>query len=186
MASLLPPNATVLQRAIEDVSSQIGAVPVPIDQVRNPWTCPAHLLPWLAWSCSVDSWNSGWSEYTKRAVIAASFDVHRRKGTPYSVKTAIAAVLGHEPIIVEGLHRPRRDGTYRRNGHYFRGWADAWAMYRLVLTRPITVSQAAEVRRIADMTAPARSQLLSIDFQTAPFLRDGSHRRDGNYTRGVS
>ncbi len=90
--SLLPPNATALERAIERPSGRVDALPVPVDTVWSPETCPAALLPWLAWAFSVDTWNPAWSEKIKRQVIAQSFDVHRVKGTLGAVKRALAAL----------------------------------------------------------------------------------------------
>jgi hypothetical protein len=54
------------------------------DQIRHlwdPWTCPIEILPYLAWSLSVDLWDDKWPEPKKRAVVAASFKNHRLKGT---------------------------------------------------------------------------------------------------------
>lgn len=182
---LLPPGSTPLEHAIARACAPMAEISVDIPSLWNPWKCPAPLLPWLAWALSVDTWDSQWSELTKREVIAASVEVHRHKGTIGSVRRAIAAALGQNPRIVEGLHRPRRDGTCRRNGHYYRGWQAAWALYRVVLERPITIKQAAMLRVILDETAPARSQLASLDFREAALLRDGTARRDGSYTRGI-
>ncbi|KZN53437.1 phage tail protein I [Pseudoalteromonas luteoviolacea] len=55
----------------------------------NPFLCPAELLPWLAWSVSVDEWDEAWSEVLKRQVIADAFSVHQVKGTPYALQKAL-------------------------------------------------------------------------------------------------
>lgn len=89
--SLLPPNSTPAERAIEGLSSHVRDLPVPIRDLWNPATCPAAFLPWLAWAFSVDTWRSEWSEATKRAVIAASPRVHRLKGTVAAVRAAVEA-----------------------------------------------------------------------------------------------
>lgn len=183
--TLLPPNATQLERSIEAVNAAIEDIPVPIDTVLDPWRCPAALLPWLAWAFSVDTWDSSWSERTKREVIAASYQVHRTKGSVHSVKLAIEAATGQTPVILENLHRPRRDGSCRRNGHYWRGWQDAWPLYRVILTRPIRNDQAEAVLSILETTAPARSKLASIDYSQVAILRDGQASRNGDYNRGV-
>jgi phage tail P2-like protein len=185
MADLLPPASSALEHAIAVACAPMADLEVDIDTLWDPWRCPAPLLPWLAWQLSVDTWDGGWPERTKREVIDASVEIHRRKGTVASVKRAISAALGQTPEIIERLHRPTRDGRCRRNGHYYRGWAAAWALYRVVLHRPVTNAQAAIVRAILDDTAPARSHLASLDFSTAAILRDGAARRDGVYNRGV-
>ena len=44
--SILPPNATPLDRALDQVELDgLGELPIPIRSVWNPQTCPAQLLP---------------------------------------------------------------------------------------------------------------------------------------------
>ena len=88
--SLLPPNATPLERAIEQTTARIAGVETPVARLWDPATCPADVLPWLAWGLSVDSWDPAWSDATKRAAIAESIDLHRRKGTRKSVEAILA------------------------------------------------------------------------------------------------
>ena len=87
--SLLPPNATKLERALEH-----GARPEPVSTpaavIDDPLACPAYLLPVLAWGMSVDTWDPDWSEENKRDAVARSFEMHRLKGTRLSVETVIA------------------------------------------------------------------------------------------------
>lgn len=89
MSSLLPPNATDTERALESATERTTDLPVPIRDLHDPYTCPVDLLPWLAWAKSVDTWKSYWPEGVKRARIAASADVHRRKGTAGAVRTVV-------------------------------------------------------------------------------------------------
>lgn len=87
--SLLPPNATSLERALEAGAARIVDVPVSAD-IDDPMTCPAELLPWLAWGLSVDTWDADWTDADKRAAVAGSIELHRRKGT----RTSVEMVLG--------------------------------------------------------------------------------------------
>lgn len=103
-ASLLPPNSSAMEQALEAATARIGAVAVPNASLFDPWTCPASHLPWLAWQVSVDHWNSAWPDETKRRVIAASVEVHRRKGTVGAVRRALEA-LGAPPEIEEWWQR---------------------------------------------------------------------------------
>jgi phage tail P2-like protein len=89
MNSLLPPNATPLERALEVAGGRIVDVNAPAD-IDDPMTCPAELLPWLAWGLSVDTWDAGWTEADKRAAVAGSIELHRRKGTRVSVEIVLA------------------------------------------------------------------------------------------------
>ncbi|MBB3141213.1 phage tail protein I [Halomonas organivorans] len=98
MTSLLPPNRTALEDRV--AASHPLALPVPLRTLWNPHTCPAHLLPFLAWAFSVDHWSPDWPERIKRDVIAASFEVHRIKGTRLAVDRALAA-MGIDVEITE-------------------------------------------------------------------------------------
>lgn len=100
MSDLLPPNATPQERALALATARLADVPVPLKTLHNPDTCPAALLPWLAWAESVDDWDAGWSEARKRAVIAASRAVHEKKGTAAALKQAVAA-LGLDLTLAE-------------------------------------------------------------------------------------
>ncbi|WP_110675335.1 phage tail protein I [Salinicola sp. RZ23] len=98
MSQLLPPNRTSLESRTAD--ALVTDPPVPLRTLWNPQTCPAHLLPFLAWAYSVDNWSAAWSERVKRRVIAASFDVHRMKGTRTAIDRALSA-MGVDVIIKE-------------------------------------------------------------------------------------
>jgi len=90
MTSLLPPNATRLERGLEAGIAAIAGVEMPIEQLWDPATCALDLLPWLAWSLSTDNWDPDWSEATKRDAVARSIALHRVKGTRVSVEAVLA------------------------------------------------------------------------------------------------
>jgi len=98
--ALLPPSASELERASAEVFAQRANLPVRIGDLWNPDACPAEQLPWLAWALSVDRWFPDWTENQRRQAIAASYEVHRHKGTPAAVKAALS-VLGHPVQLVE-------------------------------------------------------------------------------------
>lgn len=92
--SLLPPNATDIERAVEAVGARAANLPVPLRSLWNAATCPAPLLPWLAWGVGIDNWSPDWPEAVKRARIAAAIPIARRKGTAASVRAVIASFGG--------------------------------------------------------------------------------------------
>lgn len=92
--SLLPPNSSRLERAAERSDALLYDLPMIHHTLWNPWTCPAAFLPFLAWSVSVDTWSSEWSEHIKRARIASSFPIQRRKGTAQSIADVVASFGG--------------------------------------------------------------------------------------------
>jgi len=90
LADLLPPNASRLERALSVApAASLAGVPVAIDTIWNPATCPVALLPWLAWGLSIDLWDSSWTEAEKRAAIADAILFQRRKGTPASLRQVL-------------------------------------------------------------------------------------------------
>jgi phage tail P2-like protein len=92
VADLLPPNATPLERALAASTARLADVPIALDPLIDPATCPAELLPWLAWGESVDIWETSWTEARKREAIAESILLHRRKGTRWAVETILARI----------------------------------------------------------------------------------------------
>ncbi|MBF0195461.1 MAG: phage tail protein I [Magnetococcales bacterium] len=89
MKTLLPANASELERDLEQVAARIDEIPVPIKHLWNPHTCPIELLPWLAWALSIDFWHEQWPEERKRQVIADSILWHSKKGTIGAVKSML-------------------------------------------------------------------------------------------------
>ncbi|WP_313801011.1 phage tail protein I [Sphingobium sp.] len=87
---LLPPNASPIEKALSLApAASLEQVPVVIDEAWNAYTCPAHLLPYLAGSLSIDIWDSDWTEAVKRAAIADAIQFQRRKGTRASLRTVL-------------------------------------------------------------------------------------------------
>lgn len=93
--SLLPPNASALDRAAEAVLVQhLGAIGQPHRALWNPDTCPIELLPWLAWSMGVEAWRSEWPSNIKRAIVRNAIQVQRQRGTIKSVRDTVASFGG--------------------------------------------------------------------------------------------
>ncbi|WP_084380597.1 phage tail protein I [Pseudomonas mucidolens] len=99
-ADLLPANATPLERQVAQALAQIQRVPIPLRQLCNPDTCPAELLPYLAWAFSVDRWDGKWTEAAKRAAIRSSHYIHSRKGTIGALRRVVEP-LGYLIEVLE-------------------------------------------------------------------------------------
>ena len=95
MVSLLPPNATPLEQALEAVTARISAVPLPTRPLIDPNTCPETLLPWLAWALSMDDWSPDWPVQVKRAQLANAVTMHRSKGTARCLHQVVELFGGH-------------------------------------------------------------------------------------------
>ena len=90
--SLLPPNATELELAMEQITADLLlGIDFDCRTLWNPWTCPVHLLPYLASALGMDDWDDNWPEHIKRDGVATAIEVQSTKGTIYSIKKATAS-----------------------------------------------------------------------------------------------
>lgn len=184
-ASLLPPNASAQERAQEQATARLAAPdPSAIHTQWDPFTCPAHLLTWLAWALNVDEWDAEWPDAYKRQTIADSVDVHRHKGTLSSIRRVLRNAGYGEAQVFEGLYGEQHDGAYTYNGFISHGDASDWAEYRVVLERPMTNTQAEQVRRLLSFTAPARCELVSLLYTQVQHTHNNAIRYDGTFNHG--
>lgn len=182
--SLLPPNATALERRLEQATAP-RAAPRIIPTLWNADTCPLALLPWLANAMSVDDWDPNWPEAKKRAAIREAPQLHRIKGTPAAIRKALE-VRGHpDAILVERADCVLHDGSAVRNGYRRRGGPSAWATYRVILKRPVTIAQADAIKAMLDRVKRNCVHLVALEFTQAAFLHDHTLMRDGSATRGM-
>lgn len=113
-AALVPSNHTHLERALAEALAPLAAIdPQPMETLWNAWRCPSAFLPFLAYALSVDLWEDGWDENTKRQAIAESPAYHRLKGARRAVEVA-ASTIGRAIELVEWHEAspPRRRGTF--------------------------------------------------------------------------
>ena len=96
--SILPPNSTALEKALEQVAAGLLDIPVPIRSVRSADDCPINLLPWEAWGRSLDNWSSDWPEAIKRARVRNAIPIARQKGTSASVRAVVQSFGGSVAI----------------------------------------------------------------------------------------
>jgi hypothetical protein len=92
MDHILPPNGTEYERTLASQVNQLLDISVPIRDLWNPWTCPENLLPYLAWSLSVDLWDPKWPITKRRSVVANAIKHHRLKGTLAGTETYVELV----------------------------------------------------------------------------------------------
>ena len=98
--ALLPPNRTALEAALAD-SLALTSDPARLATRWDAEQCPAAWLPWLAWSLSVEGWESATSIAQQRELIRTAIPTHRKKGTPSAIVDALAA-LGFSARIQDG------------------------------------------------------------------------------------
>jgi phage tail P2-like protein len=180
VSNLLPPNATAQEHALDDSMARLGAVQIGIVKLWNPQTCPANLLPWLAWALSVDEWDETWSEQQKRAMVAASYDVHSHKGTPYAIRRALAA-LGYDNITIKEGELYTFNGAQVYDGSIRYGADGFWPLFDVVLNIG-AAPDAPMIQKIKDRIGRyknARSQLRNLTFMN--LLYNGAVTYDGTY-----
>ncbi len=148
--SLLPPNATQLERLTAKACAKLTDLPVPLRDLWNPATCPPSLLPYLAWSLAVNYWESHWPDKAKRAVIQSSCITHQRKGTIWALRQALEP-LGYTLRITEWWQHtpPDAPGTFRLNIFTKQGIGDD--------TRR-------ELERLIDEVKPLSRHLIDLSF----------------------
>ena len=191
--SLLPPNTTTQERALEAAISRLDlseggdafydgkysfdgelffdgigkgfefGEPLPIAHLWNPDKCPLAFLPWLAWALSVDTWDAAWPEAEKRAVIKASANNHRKKGTPWAIRTALEAAGFKDVIISENVSGFKHNGTGQHNSHFFYNGHGHWAFFRIDVAASGEVAPEffSKLINIVNTHKPVRSRLYS-------------------------
>lgn len=116
MTSLLPPNATAAERALE-AAMRAGIDLSAVGELWNPETCPADVLPFLACGLAISHWDPDWSEAQKRTAIADAIPFHQIKGTRAAIEQILARFHPLLSIVEWWQANPRR-----ALHHYGRRW----------------------------------------------------------------
>ena len=145
-------------------------------------------LPWLGeqFSLSGDGWELAESDDVRRMLIKAAIELHRYKGTPWSIREVIRRFGFGEVDLIEGTGRLSYDGNRSYNGLFVHGDAAAWAVYRVILKQPITNDQAAMLRQTLAAFATARCHLASLEYQSVAIRYNNTAIHDGSYNHGSS
>lgn len=178
---LLPLNSTLLERSLVDAFA-LGQLPVELRKLWRVDDCPELFLPYLAWTLSVDFWELATTDEQRRNLIRGALAWHRKRGTPWAIKQALAAIgydgcklVEHRQLQQEWLDAGGEllDGSNTLNGESnlsalagsFRFTTNHWAEYALRLNIVGGVSTSEMLKKIAvvcEAYAPARSRLAAI------------------------
>ncbi|WP_241649682.1 phage tail protein I [Rosenbergiella collisarenosi] len=112
MNSLLPKSASVLERRLAEVCSDMADLSVPLRDLWNPSSCPVSFLPYLAWAFSVDRWDESWEESVKRQIVKDAFYIHQHKGTTSAIRRVVEP-FGFLIRIIEWWQTGEAPGTFR-------------------------------------------------------------------------
>ena len=159
LVSLLPPNATDFEKAIEAMISKNilpiddnGHARMPILDAWNPDAIPEHLLPYLGLNLSLII-DASLPIEAQRDLIRNAYNLHSIEGTPQSLLNVIFA-LGHTGAsIVEGA----TDGQGTKH----------WTYYSIQLNENIPIAEGRFLIQLIRTLAPARCKLVSVDVTQA-------------------
>ena len=171
MSALLPPSSSPLERAIE-AAAELNINP----QIATLWdaeTCPESTLPWLAWSLHLtdsEGWRLAKTTEQRRALIARSASLHRKKGTPWSIREALKAVGFNDLEIVERLPKNCYDGTINHTGgEYYNAYG--WAQFRVTAdvgdNQPINDENTKQVAETINEWKPVRCHLVDVQYRAS-------------------
>ncbi|WP_321447345.1 phage tail protein I [uncultured Cohaesibacter sp.] len=115
-SQFLPDYASDHERRVATLSFWDDAITAAIEALsheKDPATCRADILPWLAWEASADFWDDDWPEAIKREAVAAQWDIHRYKGTRYAIQRALEIMKVRADIVEWFEQDPQGDpGTF--------------------------------------------------------------------------
>ena len=184
MTDLLPPNSTTLEHAA--AASADLHLPVVASTLWSADACPPQFLPYLAWALSVDFWDMATTEAQQRDLIRGAIAWHKKRGTPWAIKQALAAIGYPVLELVEQAEYHRQwtaagglslDGSWALDasaslappedaGPTVRRTAlNHWAEYAIRLNAvdgAWSVAQQARIRRIAEAYAPVSYTHLTL------------------------
>ncbi|BCU90685.1 phage tail protein I [Yersinia pseudotuberculosis] len=164
---LLPVGSTPLEIAAAQACARMADIDVPLRKLWNADTCPLELLPYLAWAWSVDRWDELWPEATKRAVVNASYVVHKHKGTIGAIRRVVEP-LGYLIKVIEWWKTNETPGTFRLDVG--------------VLETGITDEMYFELERLIDDAKPCSRHLvgLSINLDVTGVIPISAASYDGD------
>lgn len=186
MANLIPAHYTEREKNLELVgAASIDRIMSGLwsGRLHDPLTCKASFLFALGQYYGVEYWWQNISEDEHRALIAAFPTIKRRRGTLWAVMQAVN-VIDPDAYIIEGDYQIKYDGYAVYDGSNQYGNATHWAEYVVIASRAMDNKKVGQLRKLVESVAPARSNLLRIDYTRAPAIYNGTIFYDGNYNYG--
>ena len=156
MNSLLPPNASELERKITQVGKAAFDLPS-IRVTKDIDDVPSQFLPFIAWQKSVDYWDENWQDSLKRSVIKNSREQHRIKGTAAAIKRVLEP-FGYEVKLIEWFNASPElpPGTFN--------------LELDLIGKPLSQEVFNEVNRLVSDAKSAARHLTNLTITTNPIL----------------
>lgn len=192
MNSTIPSNNSPLQHALARLTDGETAAldTAAVNRQLDPARCDPAFLPFLAWQRSIETpegWELVQTDEARRRLIAAFDEIHAHKGTPHAIRQLFRLLQLGEVQIIERANEFTWNGEVLFDGsRTFGGREDDWAKYSIVLTRPVSNRQAAQIRALLAEIAPLRCELVALDYRANPLLWNGEISFDGEYSFGAA
>ncbi len=130
----------------------------------------ASALPFLAEQFNVSGYKGAIlasNETELRDLIKKAIELHRKKGTPYSIKEALR-VLGYQNVVIyERLQGATYNGQYSYNGSISYN-QPGWATFRVLLDAAssgiVSAADIAVISEVINVYKNARSHLIDVSF----------------------
>lgn len=182
--SILPPSVNIDKRLLlleQLFAERLGALDLSVLLVYLIDHVEKSALIWLAKQLSLfgDGWELAKDETSQRELIKTAIEIHRYKGTPWSIKKALAVLGFGDAVLIEHSGYQLHNGSFTHNGSHHYGHNNWWE-YDLKLDRPIIWEQGINIRLALIEIAPARAVLKHIDMRGA-LKHNGFARHDGIY-----
>lgn len=147
--------------------SRFDAVPLQDMLIFIIDTVPAEALPYIAAQFNVlgiKGWLLANTEQKKRDLIKRAIELHRRKGTPWAIKNALASVGYPTVVIVEGVGL-NYDGSFDYDGsqNYGGGY---WANFlvRIYTDETPSAGDQALIISLINEYKNERSNLVDVEY----------------------
>lgn len=155
--TILPPNATFMEKALEETISRSTDLDIAISSLWNINTMPKALkpalLPYLAWSLGVEVWSSDMTVAQKEETIKNYLVIRALRGTRAAIEKAYEA-LGVEVEIVEN---PPSKRYPMGEPHKFK---------LKISAQPISRELRGEISRLTDLLKPLKAKyFIDVDIE---------------------
>lgn len=186
--SILPPSVNIDRRMLlleQLFAERLQALDLSVLLVYLIDHVEKSALIWLGKQFSLfgDGWELAKDETSQRELIKTAIEIHRYKGTPWSIKKALAVLGFGDAVLIEHSAYAWHDGSIRHDGREIYR-STHWWEYDLNLNRPITREQGANIRLALLEIAPARAVLKHIRVR-GTLRHESTIRHNGVYGYGV-
>jgi phage tail P2-like protein len=120
-SSLLLANPTPWMRSVSEAVAAWAPMPTrALDTLWDPRTCPADVLPYLAWAVRLPLWSEAWSVNKRRSVIAAWIEISRIRGTREAFRRCLEIVNATlvDWVVPPAICAPRASRTAAERDAY--------------------------------------------------------------------